>query len=45
MPNEKATSKLIGKKLEEIGRGLILRYYYGICLEELGKTTKKPQSG
>jgi hypothetical protein len=28
----------IGDYIEEIGRGLILRYYPGICLEELRKT-------
>jgi hypothetical protein len=30
----------IGKKLEENGRGLILRYYPNIHLEGLRKTTK-----
>jgi hypothetical protein len=34
------SESLIGKDLEESGRGLILRYYIGIHLEELRKATK-----
>jgi hypothetical protein len=30
---------LIGKDVKGSGRGLILRYYPGICLEGLSKTT------
>jgi hypothetical protein len=42
--NEGVRSKLwVGKVLEGSSHGPILRYYPGICLEELKKTMKKPQ--
>jgi hypothetical protein len=34
------SERLIGKDLEGSGRGLILGYYLGICLEELKKNPK-----
>jgi hypothetical protein len=39
--NDRAISEWwIGSELKESGHGLILRYYPGICLKGLGKTTK-----
>jgi hypothetical protein len=34
------SDRRIGKGVEGRGRGVILRYYFGICLEGLRKTTK-----